>query len=65
MLVRNAGRVVPHAELAADAWGEDYVDATNSLKLYVHYLRKKLESNVQQPEYILTSRGVGYRFVDR
>ena len=65
VLVRNAGRVVPHDELATEAWGDDYVDATNSLKLYVHYLRKKLEQDVHRPEYILSSRGVGYRFVNQ
>ena len=65
VLVRNAGRVVPRSELVAEAWGEEYISATDSLKLYIHYLRQKLESNPQQPEYILTSRGVGYRFVDR
>ena len=65
VLVRNAGRVVPRNELVAEAWGEEYINATDSLKLYVHYLRQKLETNPQQPEYILTSRGVGYRFVKR
>ncbi|MEO0561727.1 MAG: response regulator transcription factor [Chloroflexota bacterium] len=65
VLVRNAGRVVPRGELVAQAWGEEYSDAVDSLKLYVHYLRQKLEVNPTRPEYIVTSRGVGYRFVDR
>lgn len=65
VLARNAGRVVPRKELVAEAWGDAYISATDSLKLYIHYLRHKLESNPQQPEYILTSRGVGYRFVNR
>ncbi len=65
VLVRNAGRVVTRAELVTDAWGEEYSDATDSLKLYIHYLRQKIETNPQQPEYILTSRGVGYRFMKR
>ncbi len=65
VLVRNAGRVVTRTELVTQAWGEEYGDAIDSLKLYIHYLRQKLESNPQQPEYILTSRGVGYRFVPR
>lgn len=64
-LVRNAGRVVSRKELVTEAWGDEYGDAIDSLKLYVHYLRQKLETNPQQPEYILTSRGVGYRFVQR
>jgi len=65
VLARNAGRVVTRAELVTEAWGEEYSDATDSLKLYIHYLRQKIETNPQQPEYILTSRGVGYRFMKR
>jgi len=65
VLVRNAGRVVSRTELVTEAWGDEYGDAVDSLKLYVHYLRQKLETNPQQPEYILTSRGVGYRFIQR
>ncbi len=65
VLVRNAGRVVTRTDLVTQAWGEEYADAIDSLKLYVHYLRQKLESNPQQPDYILTSRGVGYRFANR
>ncbi|PJF23466.1 MAG: DNA-binding response regulator [Phototrophicales bacterium] len=63
VLVRNAGRVVTRSELVTQAWGEEYSDAIDSLKLYVHYLRQKIERNPNQPEYIITSRGVGYRFV--
>ncbi|GAB4325335.1 MAG: response regulator transcription factor [Phototrophicales bacterium] len=62
VLVRNAGRVVTRSELVTQAWGEEYSDAIDSLKLYVHYLRQKIERNPNQPEYIITSRGVGYRF---
>jgi len=65
VLVRNAGRVVTRTELVTQAWGEEYSDAIDSLKLYVHYLRQKLEVNPEQPDYILTSRGVGYRFAAR
>ncbi|MBZ0294644.1 MAG: response regulator transcription factor [Anaerolineae bacterium] len=65
VLVRNAGRVVTRNELVTEAWGDEYADAIDSLKLYIHYLRQKLESNPDRPEYILTLRGVGYRFMDR
>ena len=65
VLVRNAGRVVSRTELVTEAWGDEYSDAIDSLKLYIHYLRQKIEMNPQQPEYILTSRGVGYRFIKR
>lgn len=65
VLVRNAGRVVTRTDLVTQAWGEEYGDAIDSLKLYIHYLRQKLERNPTQPDYILTSRGVGYRFANR
>jgi two-component system KDP operon response regulator KdpE len=65
VLARNAGRVVTRQELVSEAWGPEYSDAIDSLKLYVHYLRKKVEKDANHPEYILTSRGVGYRFANK
>ncbi|GAB4575747.1 MAG: response regulator transcription factor [Anaerolineae bacterium] len=65
VLVRHAGRVLTRNELVSEAWGEEYADAIDSLKLYIHYLRHKIEEDPQRPRYILTSRGVGYRFVNR
>jgi len=64
VLARNAGRVLDRTELVREAWGPEYGDAIDSLKLYIHYLRQKVEKDPQQPVYILTSRGVGYRFND-
>lgn len=65
VLVKNAGRVIGREELVKEAWGPEYADATDSLKLYVHYLRQKVEIDPENPDYILTSRGVGYRFANR
>jgi len=65
VLARNAGRVLTRADLANQVWGPNYSGANESLKLYIHYLRKKIEANPSQPAYILTARGVGYRFTDR
>lgn len=65
VLARNAGRVITRQDLVTEAWGLEYGDAVDSLKLYVHYLRKKVERDANHPEYILTSRGVGYRFANR
>jgi len=62
LLARNTGRVLTRSELIAQAWGPEYGEANESLKLYIHYLRKKIERNPDKPEFILTSRGVGYRF---
>ncbi len=63
-LVQNAGWVVPHDTLLAKVWGYEYRDETHYLRLYINYLRKKIEKDAAKPEYILTERGVGYRFVD-
>lgn len=62
VLVRNTGRVVTRSELVTEAWGEEYADAVDSLKLYIHYLRQKLEVDPDHPEFIMTLRGVGYSF---
>jgi len=65
VLARNAGRVITRKELVSEAWGSEYADAIDSLKLYIHYLRKKIEKDPDRPQYILTSRGVGYRFANK
>jgi DNA-binding response OmpR family regulator len=61
-LVNNAGRVLSRRDLVVQAWGPQYSDAVDSLKPYIHYLRRKLEKDPARPEWIVTSRGVGYRF---
>jgi DNA-binding response OmpR family regulator len=61
-MIRNAGRVITRGELATLAWGESYTETIDSLKLYIHYLRQKIEVDPQKPRYVLTVRGVGYRF---
>ena len=63
-LIQNAGWVVPHETLLAKVWGYEYRDETHYLRLYINYLRKKVERDPANPDYILTERGVGYRFVD-
>ncbi|HSR48368.1 MAG TPA: response regulator transcription factor [Anaerolineales bacterium] len=63
-LVQNAGWVVPHDQLLAKVWGYEYREETHYLRLYINYLRQKLEANPSDPVYILTERGVGYRFID-
>ncbi|MEA2525704.1 MAG: two-component system, OmpR family, operon response regulator KdpE [Thermomicrobiales bacterium] len=61
-LVRNAGRVLPHETLLAKVWGREYVDEIDYLRVYVRRLRLKLEDDPEHPVYILTERGLGYRF---
>jgi len=61
-LVKNSERVMTREELVAEAWGPEAYDSVDHLKLYILYLRRKLESNPHHPQLILTTRGVGYRF---
>ena len=63
-LVQNAGWVISHDQLLAKVWGYEYRDEPHYVRLYINYLRKKLEKDPTNPKYILTERGVGYRFVD-
>jgi DNA-binding response OmpR family regulator len=63
-LIENAGWVVPHETLLAKVWGYEYREEIQYLRLYVTYLRQKIEPDPSYPRYILTERGVGYRFVD-
>ena len=63
-LVQNAGWIVPHQTLVRKVWGPEYEDEKRLLRLYITYLRKKIEPDPSNPRYILMERGVGYRFVD-
>jgi len=62
LLVRETGRPVSHSRLIAHVWGPEYVDCRHYLRLYVRYLRAKLEDSPQSPELIQNEWGVGYRF---
>ena len=63
-LVQNAGWVVSHDQLLAKVWGSEYNNEPHYVRLYINYLRQKLEKDPANPKYILTERAVGYRFVD-
>jgi two-component system KDP operon response regulator KdpE len=63
-LVQNAGYVQTHQMLLTRVWGPEYRDESHYLRLYITYLRQKIEPDPANPKYILTERGVGYRFVD-
>jgi DNA-binding response OmpR family regulator len=61
-LVSNAGRLLTHETLLSKVWGREYRDESHYLRLYITYLRQKLEKDPAHPKYILTERGLGYRF---
>jgi two-component system KDP operon response regulator KdpE len=63
-LVQNAGWVMTYDQLLSKVWGYEYRDEPHYVRLYVNYLRQKIEKDPANPKYILTERGVGYRFVD-
>lgn len=63
-LIRNAGWTVPHDQLLQKVWGYEYRDEAHYVRLYVNYLRDKIEADPADPQYIITERGVGYRFID-
>jgi two-component system KDP operon response regulator KdpE len=63
-LVTNAGRLVPYEALLARVWGSEYREEVHYVRLYVRYLRAKLEPDSAHPKYIMTEKGLGYRFAD-
>jgi two-component system KDP operon response regulator KdpE len=62
-LVRNAGHVLQHGTLLAKVWGREYVDEVDYIRVYIRRLREKLGDDPDDPRYIRTERGLGYRFV--
>ena len=62
MLLRNAGRVLTRMQLIDRVWGSDYVGDTKTLDVHVKRLRGKLEPDPANPRYLLTVRGLGYKF---
>jgi two-component system KDP operon response regulator KdpE len=60
-LLRNVGRVVSHEELIREVWGMEESASLASLKVYVHYLRRKIEEHPRKPYYLLAEWGIGYR----
>lgn len=61
-LVNNAGRVMLHADLLRKVWGPEYGGETEYLRVYINYLRNKIEESPASPRYIVTEHGVGYTF---
>jgi two-component system, OmpR family, response regulator RegX3 len=62
MLLRNAGRVMTRGQLIDRIWGADYVGDTKTLDVHIKRLRTKLEPDPASPRYLITVRGLGYKF---
>ncbi|MES2681324.1 MAG: response regulator transcription factor [Bacteroidota bacterium] len=63
--VRNEGRVLTHQHLLREVWGPGQIDQSQYLRVFVNQLRKKIETEPNQPKYIVTESGVGYRFISK
>ncbi|MBC7233757.1 MAG: response regulator transcription factor [Chloroflexi bacterium] len=64
LLAENEGRVLTHRQILEKIWGSEYEDEVDYVKLFIYRLRRKLEADPQKPRYILSERGIGYRFVN-
>jgi two-component system response regulator RegX3 len=62
MLLRNAGRVLTRGQLIDRVWGSDYVGDTKTLDVHVKRLRAKIEADPANPRFLVTVRGLGYKF---
>jgi two-component system, OmpR family, KDP operon response regulator KdpE len=63
LFVRNEGKVLTHPYLLRSVWGPGYIHQSQYLRVFVAQLRKKIETDPNRPELILTESGIGYRFV--
>jgi two-component system, OmpR family, KDP operon response regulator KdpE len=63
-LARQPGRVLTHRHLLREVWGPNAVDQSHYLRVHVAALRRKIERDAAQPQWLLTEAGVGYRLRD-
>ncbi len=62
LFFRNADRVISRKEILRSIWETDFVGYVHTLYVHIRWLRKKIEPDPSRPRYIVTVRGVGYRF---
>lgn len=65
LFVQHAGKVLTHGHILREVWGSHEVEKTGPLRVYMGYLREKLESNPAKPQLLVTEPGVGYRLILR
>jgi DNA-binding response OmpR family regulator len=63
-LAENVGRALTHRQILEKIWGDEYSSDVDYVKLFVYRLRRKIEPDPKDPRYIISERGIGYRFVD-
>jgi two-component system KDP operon response regulator KdpE len=63
LLAKNEGKVLTHQYLLREVWGPGYINQSQYLRVFIAQLRKKIETDANRPEYIVTESGIGYRFI--
>lgn len=63
LFVRHEGKVLTHQYLLREVWGPGYINQSQYLRVFIAQLRKKIETDPNRPEIIVTESGVGYRFI--
>ncbi len=64
LLIQNRGKVLTHKFIQEKIWGYESMDEYQSLRVYMAALRRKIEADTSNPQYILTEVGIGYRFIE-
>lgn len=64
LLIKNAGKVLTHSYIINEVWGSNYGRDTQSLRVFMANIRRKLENDPAKQRYIITEIGIGYRFAD-
>jgi len=65
ILIKNEGKVLTHQYLLRAIWGPGFINQSQYLRVFIAQVRKKIESDPNRPEYLLTESGVGYRFMSK
>jgi two-component system KDP operon response regulator KdpE len=63
LFVKHAGKVLTHGQILREVWGTSDVEKTGYLRVYMAYLREKLEAKPAEPDLLVTEPGIGYRLV--
>jgi two-component system KDP operon response regulator KdpE len=63
LFAKNEGKVLTHQYILREVWGTGFADQLQYLRVFVAQLRRKIETDPNRPEYIITEAGIGYRFV--
>ena len=61
-MMAHSGKVLPHSMILKEVWGDEYGSELEYLRVYIGHLRKKIEKDPNNPEYLRSERGVGYLF---